>query len=47
VALRVYGDRIAVILLSEQDPIAIVIQNQTIADGYRKYFEILWQAAKP
>lgn len=45
-ALRVYGDNVAILLLSEKDPIAIVIKNKTIGDGYRKYFELMWKAAK-
>jgi HTH-type transcriptional regulator, sugar sensing transcriptional regulator len=44
-ALRIYGNKTAIMLLSK-DPIAIVIKNQDIADGYRKYFEIMWQSAK-
>ncbi len=46
-ALRIYGDKVAILLLSEEDPLAIVIKNKAIADGYRKYFEVMWKAAKP
>jgi sugar-specific transcriptional regulator TrmB len=46
-ALRIYGDKVALILMSEDEPLAIVIKNKGIADGYRKYFEIMWKAAKP
>ena len=45
-ALRVYGDKVALLLLSEEEPLAIVIKNKAIADGYRKYFEVMWGAAK-
>ena len=45
-ALRIYGDKVALILMSEEEPLAIVIKNKGIADGYRKYFEVMWQAAK-
>ncbi|MBI2660451.1 hypothetical protein HYX07_04780 [Candidatus Woesearchaeota archaeon] len=45
-ALRIYGDKVALILMSEEEPLAIVIKNKSIADGYRKYFEVMWQAAK-
>ncbi len=45
-ALRIYGDKVAILLLSEEEPLAIVIKNKPIADGYRKYFEIMWKAAK-
>ena len=46
-ALRIYGDKVAILLLSEEEPLAIVIKNKAIADGYRKYFEVMWKAAKP
>ncbi len=45
-ALRIYGNKVAIMLLSEKEPIAIVIENKAIADGYRKYFEVMWKAAK-
>ncbi|MBI2124815.1 hypothetical protein HYT92_03415 [Candidatus Pacearchaeota archaeon] len=46
-ALRVYGNNVAILLLSEKDPVAVVVRNHAIADGYRKYFELMWKAAKP
>ena len=46
-ALRIYGDKVALLLLSEEEPLAIVIKNKAIADGYKKYFEVMWKAAKP
>ncbi|MBI2559366.1 hypothetical protein HYW20_08645 [Candidatus Woesearchaeota archaeon] len=45
-ALRIYGDKVAILLLSEEEPLAIVIKNKAIAEGYRKYFEVMWKAAK-
>ena len=45
-ALRVYGSKVAIILFSEHDPLAIVIENRHIAEGYRKYFNVMWNAAK-
>jgi len=44
-SLRIYSDKTAIILMSKEDPLAIIIKNSEIADGYRKYFEILWKAA--
>ena len=46
-ALRIYGDKVALLLLTEEEPLAIVIKNNAIADGYKKYFEVMWKAAKP
>lgn len=44
-ALRVYGDNVAIILL-EEEPLCILIRNKSIADSYRKHFNILWKMAK-
>ena len=46
-ALRIYGDKVVIMLLSEDEPLAILIKNKKIADGYRKYFNVVWDAAKP
>ena len=45
-ALRIYGNKVAILLFSEEEPIAIVIENNSIADGYRKYFNVMWNSAK-
>jgi hypothetical protein len=45
-ALRIYSNKVAIILFSEHEPLAIVIENRHIADGYRKYFHVMWNAAK-
>lgn len=45
-ALRIYGSKVAIILFSEAEPLAIVIDNRSIAEGYRKYFNVIWNAAK-
>lgn len=38
---RVYGSKVAIIIL-EKDPVAILIDNQKVAKGYRYFFEFLW-----
>ena len=45
VAVNIYGDKTAIILWAKE-PIAIVIKNQEIAEGYRNYFEIMWKIGK-
>lgn len=45
-ALRIFDNKVAILLLSEEEPLAIVIENKAITDGYRKYFEVMWKAAK-
>jgi sugar-specific transcriptional regulator TrmB len=45
-AVNIYRDKVAIILWSEENPIAIVIKNQEISKGYKKHFELMWRIAK-
>jgi len=45
-AVNIYGDKVAIILWGKENPIAIVIKNQEISKGYKKYFELMWKIAK-
>jgi hypothetical protein len=45
-AVNVYGDKVAIILWSKENPWAILINQKEIADGYKKYFELMWRIAK-
>jgi sugar-specific transcriptional regulator TrmB len=45
-AVNIYGDKVAIILWKKETPLAIVIKNRQIADGYKKYFEFMWKVAK-
>jgi sugar-specific transcriptional regulator TrmB len=45
-ATRIYGNNVALLLFAEDEPMAILIKNKKIADSYRQYFEIMWNAAK-
>ena len=44
-AHRVYGDKVAILLL-EEEPLSILIRNKTIAESYKKHFNLLWEKAK-
>ena len=46
VAVNIYGDKIAIILWSKENPLAIVIKNKEICEGYKKYFDLLWKIAR-
>lgn len=46
VATNVYGDNVAVILWKKERPLAILIRDKEIAQGYREYFELLWKRAR-
>lgn len=45
-AVNIYGDKVALILWSKEAPLAIVIKNKQISEGYRNYFELLWKMAR-
>ncbi len=44
-SINIYGDKVAIILWASL-PLAIVIKNKEISQGYRNYFEIMWNIAK-
>ncbi|VVC04762.1 Sugar-specific transcriptional regulator TrmB [Candidatus Bilamarchaeum dharawalense] len=41
----IIGDYVAIAMFTE-NPYGVLIRDKTVADGYRKNFEILWQKAK-
>jgi sugar-specific transcriptional regulator TrmB len=45
-AINIYGDKVAIILWSKENPIAIVIKNKEISKGYENYFKLMWKTAK-
>lgn len=45
-AINIYGDKVAIILWSKENPFAIVIKNKEISEGYKKYFDLMWKIAK-
>lgn len=45
-AVNIYGNKVAIILWSKENPLAIVIKNKEISEGYRKYFELMWKIAR-
>jgi len=45
VAVNIYNDKTAIILWASE-PIAILIKNKEISEGYKKYFELMWKIAK-
>jgi sugar-specific transcriptional regulator TrmB len=42
-AINIYADKVAIILWKKDKPIAILIKDQEIANGYRKHFELMWK----
>lgn len=46
VSTYIFGNRMAIILWSETEPIAILVESEEIADANRKYFNVMWKIAK-
>lgn len=45
-AINIYGNRVAIIHWSKENPFVILIKDREIADGYRNYFNLMWGIAK-
>lgn len=45
-SVRIFGDKVAIMLLSADNPLGIVIHNKAVAEGFRKRFEHLWEIAE-
>jgi len=45
-ATNIYGDKVAIILWSKENPLAIVIKNKEIAESYKKFFDLMWIISK-
>jgi sugar-specific transcriptional regulator TrmB len=43
---EVYANKVLIFLLLEENPMAIMIENQHIAESFRKYFYHMWRSAK-
>ena len=47
ISVRVYGDKVALMILSTEQPYAIVINHKQTADAFRERFTYLWSKAAP
>ncbi len=45
VAYNVYGSKVAIILWEEK-PLVVLINNEKFAEGFRRYFNCMWEIAK-
>lgn len=45
-AVNIYGDKIALVLWSKENPFAVVVKNAEMVEGYRKYFDLMWKIAR-
>lgn len=45
-AINIYRDKVAIIVWKKENPLAIVIKDKEISEGYRKHFELMWRLAR-
>jgi len=45
-SVRIYRDKVAIMLLSIDEPFVVIIKNRYVADDFRKRFEYMWSIAK-
>ncbi len=46
VSVRIYADKVVIMVLTTHEPFAVLIKNKHLADDYRKRFGYLWKIAK-
>jgi sugar-specific transcriptional regulator TrmB len=42
----IYGDKVAMINVTKEQPMGVIIKNKSIADTQRQVFEMLWELSK-
>jgi len=43
---EIYANKVLIFVISQASPMAIMIENQAVADSFRKYFYAMWKIAK-
>ncbi|MFH1127141.1 MAG: helix-turn-helix domain-containing protein [archaeon] len=46
IAINIYGDKIGLLIRSVRNPLGVMIKNKDTADGFRAYFEVLWNSCE-
>ena len=45
-SIEIYGEKVLIFILLQEDPLAIMIHSKAASDSFRKYFYVLWKSAK-
>ena len=43
----IYGIRVVIVTIEEEEFTALVVENDKISDNFRQFFDMLWRIAKP
>lgn len=44
---EIYADRVLIFILLREEPMAIMIRSEAVAESYRKYFYLMWELHIP
>jgi sugar-specific transcriptional regulator TrmB len=44
---EVYKNKVAIFIVIKENPMVIIIENENVANSFRKYFYVMWKMAKP
>ncbi len=45
-SIEIYDEKIVIMILLQDNPMAIMIESKAVSDSFRKYFYALWKTAK-
>ncbi|MFC1697797.1 TrmB family transcriptional regulator [Nanoarchaeota archaeon] len=45
-SIEIYKNKIIIMILQKDDPMAIMIESKPVANSFRKYFNVIWESAK-
>ncbi len=45
-AIQIYAEKVGIMILLAENPMAILIENKAVAESFRKYFYALWDTAQ-
>jgi len=43
-AINIYGDNVAILLWTHEEPFAILIRNKEVAQSFKDYFDFIWKS---
>lgn len=46
ISTEIYKNKVAIFILLQEDPLVILIESEVVAEGFRKYFNLLWDASE-
>jgi len=44
--IEIWGNKVALFVITKENPITILIESEAVANSFKKYFDILWKGAK-